>query len=316
MRPGSRGVGGLRARIVAQLAAAVGAVALLAAGAVAPAASQATTTGSLLAMSLIDQSPWVAPVGSFDLQVAAGAVPADAQIVARIYVPISTQAQLDRAAKGQSLGALVESVTVPAAGVNRGTDGSLMLSYAMVASGARSPIGFLLANPGVYPFSLQIVNAHGDTIGQLFTQLIRLPAAQAGSAGGSSSRTAAPAPLSVALVVPVGAPVARRPDRRRQPEPGGARRPRRRGPRPVPVPVGRRLGDAGARNGRHPGRPRPHHRHPPGGRPASRRGAPVDPGRTLRARGQRRLGGPRAQLGIRRAATGAGVGPSISWAAA
>ena len=216
MKPGPSGVGGLRPRIVAQLAAAVGAVALVAVGAVAPAASQTTATASPSTLTLIDQSPWVAPVGTFDLRVGAGAVPADAQIVARIYVPISTQAQLDRAAKGQSLGQRVESVTVPAEAVSRAPDGSLMLSYPMVASGARSPTGFLLANPGVYPFSLELVDAHGDTTGQLFTQLIRLPAAASGSTvgtGSSAATASTAAPLSVALVAPFGAPVAHRPDR-------------------------------------------------------------------------------------------------------
>ena len=215
MRLYPRGVGGLRPLIVTQLAAAVGAVVLVAFAAVAPAASQTTATGSPTTMTLIDQSPWVAPVGTFDLRVAAGTVPTDAQIVARIYVPINTQAQLDRVAKGQSLGQRVESVSVPAAAVSRGSDGSLMLSYPMVANPPRGPTGFFLANPGVYPFSLAVVDVHGDTISQLFTQLIRLPAAS-GSSGASSGGTATAgttAPLSVALVVPFGAPVSHRPDR-------------------------------------------------------------------------------------------------------
>ncbi len=104
MKAGSPGVGGLRPRFVARLAAAAGTLLLVGAGAIGPAASQTTTTASPSTVTLIDQSPWVAPVGTFDLRVGAGTIPADAQIVARIYVPISTQAQLDRAAKGQSLG--------------------------------------------------------------------------------------------------------------------------------------------------------------------------------------------------------------------
>ena len=168
----------------------------------------ATASGGIGTMRLLDQSPWVAPVGSFDLQVDAGVVPADAQIVARIYVPISTQDQLDRVARGQSLGQRVESVTVPAAAVRRAPDGSLQLSYAMVANGNRAATGFLLANPGVYPFSLEVVGSDGHTLSQLLTQLVRLPAATS-----SSSAASTIAPLSVALVVPYGAPVSHRPDR-------------------------------------------------------------------------------------------------------
>ena len=151
MRPDPRGVGGLRPRIVTRLAAAA-----RRRGAGRPRRRGTRglpdrDAGSPSTMTLIDQSPWVAPVGTFDLRVAAGTVPTDAQIVARIYVPISTQAQLERVAKGQSLGQRVESVTVPAAAVSRGSDGSLMLSYPMVASGIRSPTGFLLANPRRVP---------------------------------------------------------------------------------------------------------------------------------------------------------------------
>jgi hypothetical protein len=207
---------------------AVAATALLLALGVGPAASQ-TSTGSATTvppagasgLTLVSQSAWVAPVGSFDLTVDAGTVAADAQIVARIYVPINTQAQLQRVAKGQGLGARVQSVTLPAAGVARGTDGSLQLSYPLVATLPHPANGFFLANPGVYPFSLAVVSASGQTVGQLFTELVRLPAASSSAGGavatsGTGRTTANPgaAPLSVALVVPFGASaVGHRPDR-------------------------------------------------------------------------------------------------------
>ncbi len=208
-----------RTRLVGRLLALAGMAILLVTGAtlavVDPVGAQTNAPTTPGALRLIDQSPWVAPTGTFDLRVDAGAVAADAQIVARIYVPISTQAQLDRVTRGQSLGQRVESVTVPAAGVDRAADGSLMLSYAMVASGARGPTGFFLANPGVYPFSLAVVDAHGATVSQLFTQLIRLPAAPVAPTGSSSSggTSGTAAPLAVSLVLPIAAPVAHRPDR-------------------------------------------------------------------------------------------------------
>ena len=207
----------MRARAVAPL---VLATALLVAAATIGAGSASSQTapspatgasGGVGTMVLRAQSPWVAPVGSFDLQVDAGSVPPDAQIVARIYVPISTQDQLDRVARGQSLGQRVESVSVPAGAVGRASDGSLQLSYTMVANGNRAATGFLLANPGVYPFSLEVVSADGHTLSQLMTQLVRLPAAPAGSS--SSSSSASVAPLTVALTVPYGAPVSHHPNR-------------------------------------------------------------------------------------------------------
>ena len=185
---------------------------LVAPGAVAPAASQTTTAASPSTLTLIDQSPWVAPVGTFDLHVAATTVPPTPRSWPASTCPSAPRPSWIASAKGQSLGQRVESVTVPAAAVTRGTDGSLMLSYPMVANGTRSPTGFLLANPGVYPFSLAVVDAHGDTVSQLFTQLIRLPAAGSGATSGAATASSS-APLSVALVVPIGAPVAHRPDR-------------------------------------------------------------------------------------------------------
>ena len=47
-------------------------------------------------MRLLAQSAWVGSRRHLRPAVDAGAVPADAQIVARIYVPISTQDQLGR----------------------------------------------------------------------------------------------------------------------------------------------------------------------------------------------------------------------------
>lgn len=222
-RPAGRRLGHLgRAVAATAVGVAVTALAMGPAGSQAPTGSSssssstptsstgsAPTTGGAGSgsLTLVDQSAWVAPIGAYNLRVDAGStLPADAQIQARIYVPISTQAQLDRAARGQSLGQRVESVTVPAAEVPRNPDGTLQLSYPMIVDGTRAPTGFQLANPGVYPFSLSVTDA-GTTISQVWTQLIRLPEAPSSGSASTSS------PLAVALVVPYGAAVAHRPDR-------------------------------------------------------------------------------------------------------
>ena len=120
-------------------------------------------------------------------------------------------------AEGQSLGAAGRAGDRAGRGrCARAADGSLRLDYPMVADAAAAVYGFHLANPGVYPFSLRILAADGDTVASdLVTQLIRLPAER------------------------------RRSDPRRSPAGGGAGRPVRRGgeppPRPAPPP---RAGDA------------------------------------------------------------------------
>lgn len=172
------------------------------------AATPATTSGSATsgsatsvpAIALLSQSAWVGPTGVFDLRVAAP-LAADAQIQARIYVPISTQDQLTTTSEGESLGELVEQVTVPGAEVTKAADGSFRLGYPMVADSAAPVYGFHLSNPGVYPFELRILSADGSVTADLVTQLIRLPAEQ----------SAIPA-ISLAVVVPYGAPVSRSPD--------------------------------------------------------------------------------------------------------
>ena len=153
------------------------------------------------AIGLLAQSAWVGPTGVFELRLEAR-LPADGKVEARIYVPISTQDQLDTTSKGQSLGDLVEQVTVPAAQVTRTADGTFRLDYPMVADTAPPVYGFHLSNPGVYPFELRILAADGTVTGDLVTQLIRLP----------DARSEIPA-VSLAVLVPYGAPVSRSPDR-------------------------------------------------------------------------------------------------------
>jgi Family of unknown function (DUF6049) len=166
-----------------------------------PSTTTTTATGtSVPAISLRSQSAWVGPTGVFELRVAAP-LATNAQIQARIYVPISTRDQLATTSEGQSLGELVEQVTVSGAQVARAADGSFRLDYPMVADSAAPVYGFHLSNPGVYPFELRIISADGSVTGDLVTQLIRLPA----------EPSDIPA-ISLAVVVPYGAPVSRSPD--------------------------------------------------------------------------------------------------------
>jgi hypothetical protein len=195
-----------RRHTAARTAAALGILAATTAlfGASGRAATTSTSTGSATpgtaTIKLLSQSAWVGPTGVFELLVAAP-LPADAQIQARIYVPISTRDQLATTSAGQSLGEIVEQVTVPGAEVHRTGAGSFRLDYPMVADTAAPVYGFHLSNPGVYPFELRILAADGTPIAELVTQLIRLPAEQ----------SQIPA-ISLAVVVPYGAAVSRSPD--------------------------------------------------------------------------------------------------------
>jgi hypothetical protein len=153
-------------------------------------------------MRLVSQSAWVGPIGTFQIRIGVATPPPGAQITARVYAPISTQAQLVRSAKGQALGQPIETETVPAEAVTRASDGSLDLDYPVVAAGSMPVDGFRLHNPGVYPFAVSVESVDGTQLDRIVTQLVRLP----------DSSSTMPA-VAVTLVVPFGAPVNHQPDR-------------------------------------------------------------------------------------------------------
>jgi len=152
---------------------------------------------------LQSQSGWVAPTGTFHINIRVAKPPPGAKLQARLYQKVVSPAQLERNSRGEGLGSLQQStVTVPLDTAPY-ADGALDLSFPVVPSGAAPPYGFQLSREGVYPLGLTIVDDQGAPIGQLYTHLVRLP-----EAGSVTDRT----PLTVALVVPVGAPVAHQPD--------------------------------------------------------------------------------------------------------
>ena len=151
-------------------------------------------------LTLKSQSGWVAPTGTFHITIGTTPLPPGAKLLASLYNRVLTQSALDRTGEGDSLFGRLAQVTVPldAAPVAAGT---IDLSFPVVNGGQTPPYGFNIGREGVYPLGLVIQSAEGDEIGQLFTHLVRLPEA-------GYTKTA----LTVALVVPVSAPVAHQPD--------------------------------------------------------------------------------------------------------
>ena len=179
-------------------------VSLLGLTAVAPttagARPAATTDTTLLLQS---QSGWVAPTGTFQIDIGMDKPPPGAKLQARLYAKVNTPNALRRTGQGDGLTTLQQSPVVVPLDTAPYANGALELSFPVVATSPVPTYGFLISREGVYPLALTIVDAQGHELGQLFTHLVRLPAA-----GSSSTRT----PLTVALVVPVGAPVAHQPD--------------------------------------------------------------------------------------------------------
>ena len=152
---------------------------------------------------LVSQSGWVAPSGQFRLQLDVGPLAPGSEVTATLYRAVKTRTALDQTGRGERLGPPDHAVTVPLV-ANTTTPGGrpvIDLGYPIVPSGADPALGFSIAEAGVYPLQISIADSAGKTQGRLITHLIRLP-----------TQSYTRAPLTIALVLPVGAPVAHRPD--------------------------------------------------------------------------------------------------------
>ena len=208
----SVGRGGTRSAFGSWFLAAA-ALVLLALALVVPAGSAQTTTPSTSTpaapsappavdapLTLSAQSGWVSPTGMFKIALRTGTLPADGELVVRLYSRVTTSARLEQTGRGEGLGGVIQPpVLVPLDQAQRTADG-LALSFPIVASGNVPPYGFFIGTAGVYPISFGLVGAGGQETGRIVTHLIRLP-----------TPGTAPTPLAVALTVPVHAPVSHDP---------------------------------------------------------------------------------------------------------
>jgi len=167
-----------------------------------------TTAGGAPAagLHLVAQSGFVAPDGMFRVSLAAPPLPAGSTIKASIYAKASTST-IDQTAQGAPRGGkIAPDVTVPVVETvaSDGAQPTIELGYRLAPSGNDPPLGFTLSQPGVYPVMFTLLDAAGNEQGRLITHLVRLP--------DGSDQTTDPAALTVALVVPLTAPVAHQPD--------------------------------------------------------------------------------------------------------
>jgi hypothetical protein len=157
------------------------------------------------AVRLLAQSGFVAPAGVFHVQLSVPLMAAGATLKASIYGR-TTSAALDQTAQGDRLGAHLRDVTIPLSGTVApgNTQMTVDLAYPLASSGSDPPLGFTLFQAGVYPVVLTIAAAAGNQQARLVTHLVRLP--------DPNDQVTDPSPLTVALVVPLSAPVAHQPD--------------------------------------------------------------------------------------------------------
>ena len=155
------------------------------------------------AVALVDQTDWLAEGEPFDLRVAVGAgVGEDASIVLDLHPAVTSRSQFAATLGGQLLGSRRAEVVVPLAELTEQPDGSRRIRLTQAATdvpGERSIRP--LTRPGVYPLVVGLRDEGDDAEppAPFTTYLVRTPAQ------GTT-------PLQVAVVQPVGAPLARQPD--------------------------------------------------------------------------------------------------------
>lgn len=167
-------------------------------------AQQAPASPDKPLVTLVKQSPWVGPVGRFELSVQVIGAPDDAVLSFRLFEDTSSRGRIHfiRTMRGEELGSMVhQPFNVPIA--NLPTEDNVSLTAGFDIDNARQPfIGFRLTKEGVYPLSVTLQTSDGRELDRFFTSLVRLPGANLDDNP----------PLSLAVVAPIDAPVALRTD--------------------------------------------------------------------------------------------------------
>jgi hypothetical protein len=166
-----------------------------------PDGSQPTSSTRL---TLVEQSAWVAPSGSFDLSVLVENGPTDAAIEVTVHDDVAGLGRIrfDQSIAGENLTPVRETpISLPLEALPSDEAGVVTASIPVTSGEPPPPFGVRLDDQGVYPVSIEVLDAEGSRRARIVTHLIRLPPTTPGMS-----------PLAVALVVPVQAPPAFQPD--------------------------------------------------------------------------------------------------------
>jgi hypothetical protein len=148
--------------------------------------------------TIIDQSSWVGPTGTFTVSFAAPGAAPDTTFSLNVHNPVSTRDQFLQTARGNQLGGVLFSTPQRSRSeLDPGSTGRLTVTIPL---GDRYPTptdGLVLFEKGVYPVAIRATGPGGENRGRLVTHLVRL----------GTSTSSAPT-LAVGAVVRLEAPVA------------------------------------------------------------------------------------------------------------
>jgi hypothetical protein len=158
-------------------------------------AQTGVTTGD--ALTLVSQTSWVGPEGTFTVAFTDPGVAASTNFSLELHNPVSTRDQFLQTARGNQLGGILFStVQRNQSEVATRTGGTFSLSLPLGDSYPSPTDGVVLFETGVYPVVIRASGPNGENRGRLITHLIRLGSAD------STSPT-----LAVGAVVRIDAPV-------------------------------------------------------------------------------------------------------------
>ena len=146
----------------------------------------ATDTGSPQ-LHLRAITNWVGPIGRFRAELSAQDLPAGARISFSLHQAVRDRVSLDRSLTGTVPG---PTLLRGDAEMTSGTAATAVVSFPVSDTWPTPADGVVLEGPGVYPLLIDAVDASGDRLARIVTQLIRLPAA-----------TLTTPPLAVGLVL-------------------------------------------------------------------------------------------------------------------
>lgn len=152
-------------------------------------------------LTVVAQTPFVAPEGIFDLRLDITDPSPGSTLGVTVHRAVTSRSAFQRTLDGEGLGTVVErSEAVPIEALTPRRDGSRQLQIPVTA-GSGGEGRTRLVGPGVYPVVVELLDADGAPVDRLLTHLVRL-----------GDPNPARRPLAVAVVVTLGEALASAPD--------------------------------------------------------------------------------------------------------
>ncbi|CAB4606580.1 unannotated protein [freshwater metagenome] len=155
-------------------------------------ASAQTTKPAPHQLSLVHQTAFVGPNGTFAAELSTGDLPATTKLNLVLYNAITTRSRLDRTIAGEQLGSALFSTT---ATVLSATTSTTTLSLPINEKWPAPEGGTVLSESGIYPVLIEATAPNGSRIDSIVTHLLRLPSA-----------TTPTTPISLATTVVIDSP--------------------------------------------------------------------------------------------------------------